>query len=349
MYLGIEIGGTKLQLGVGRGDGELLTVERFTVDSIRGAGGILERIESAGARLIAKYGVTAVGIGFGGPCDPATGRTLKSHQIGGWDDFPLADWVHRVLGLPATIGNDADVAGLAEAHYGAGRGLDPVFYVTVGTGIGGGLIVGGQIYRGSGLGAAEIGHLRPGLSAESAEQTVESLAAGPAIAAAAQARLAGPVAHRLQPLLNNNQRRRPEDVRQHLINEEEAHEEFTADLLDRCDGDVERLSAKIIGQAATDGNGIALDVLHSATTALGWGIAQVVTLLGPQAVILGGGVSLLGEGLFFTPLRAAVDRYVFPPFLGTYQILPAELGEEMVVHGALALAAGMQCKMKNAD
>ena len=100
-----------------------------------------------------------VGIGFGGPVDDATRTVIKSHQIEGWDNFPLADWVSDVVGLPAVLGNDADVAGLAEALHGAGKGLSPIFYITIGSGIGGGFIIDGEIYRGVGRGAAEIGHL----------------------------------------------------------------------------------------------------------------------------------------------------------------------------------------------
>src|SRR5688500_1526736 len=140
MHLGIEIGGTKLQLGVGgAGSGSLTALERFDVDASRGAVGILERIESAGAALIQRPHCTSVGIGFGGPIDAERGQVVKSHQIEGWDDFPLAQWCTKALGLPTRIQNDCDAASLAEALYGAGEGHRVVFYVTVGTGIGGGL------------------------------------------------------------------------------------------------------------------------------------------------------------------------------------------------------------------
>ena len=342
MHLGIEIGGTKLQLGVGRGDGStIVALERFDVDIARGALGILERIAATGEMLIARHGVKSIGIGFGGPIDQATGRTIKSHQVSGWEDFPLVAWARETLKRPVAIGNDADLAGLAEARFGAGRGRNPVFYITVGTGVGGGLIIDGQVYRGGGLGAAEIGHLRPGLHADRPDDTVESIASGTGIAAAAQARLSEPFSHQLRPFLASSKPPGPEAVRQHLIAAEEADEEYAADLRERCDGDVERLSAKIVGQAATDGNGIALEVLHHACQTLGWGLAQMITLLAPQVVVLGGGVSLLGEQLFLGPVRTAVDLYVFPPFRGTYAVLPAKLGEEMVVHGALAIAADL--------
>jgi glucokinase len=340
MFLGIEIGGTKLQLGVGPGNGTLVDMERFTVDAARGAGGILAAIEPAAATLIARHNVRAIGIGFGGPVDMGGGRTLKSHQIEGWTDFPLARWAQKTLGLPTKIGNDADLAALAEARFGAGRDHDPVFYVTVGTGIGGGLIIDGKVYRGSGLGAAEIGHLRPGLNADRPEDTVESIASGLGIAAAAQARLVEPVSHSLKPFMDDEDRPlKPEEVRQHLIAVEEAAEEYAADLLERCDGEIDRLTAKIVAQAAAEGNTVALEVLRHACEALGWGIAQVVTLIAPSIVVIGGGVSLMGRELFLDPVRAAVEKYVFPPFLDTFEVVAAKLGEEMVVHGALALAA----------
>jgi glucokinase len=129
-------------------------------------------------------------------------------------------------------------------------------------------------------------------------------------------------------------------VRRQLIETEAAIEENTADLWRRCKGDPEQLSAKVVAVAAAEGNQLALDVLSHAWQALGWGIAQMITLLAPAVVVIGGGVSLMGEELLFEPLRAAVERYVFPPFAGTYQVVPAKLGEEMVVYGALALAAG---------
>jgi glucokinase len=340
MFLGVEIGGTKLQVGVGRGDdAKLIALERAEVNPAQGAVGILNQIERMALPLARKHHARGVGIGFGGPVDVRTGRVVKSHHIAGWTDFPLVDWCARALNLPAVLANDADTAGLAEARFGAGRGRDPVFYVTVGTGIGGGLIVGGKIYSGCGVGAAELGHLRPGLQSEQPEQNLESLAAGWGIAAAAQARLAGPMSFRLDEVRSGKRPRKPEDVRQRLIEVEEADEEDVADLLNRCDARPEQLTTKIVGQAAHDGNRIAQEVLRHAWQALGWGIAQAITLTSPQVVVIGGGVSLLGDELFFVPVRKQVERYVFPPFAGKYQVVPAALGEEMVLFGALALAA----------
>src|SRR5256885_1163787 len=146
MYLGIEIGGTKLQLGVGAGDGVLRGLWRGAVDVAAGADGIRRQITAAVPELLQKAELSlgnlrGVGIGFGGPVDDATRTVIRSHQIQGWDNFPLADWVADLVGLPAVLGNDADVAALAEALHGAGKRLSPIFYVTIGSGIGGGLVI----------------------------------------------------------------------------------------------------------------------------------------------------------------------------------------------------------------
>ncbi|MFH1266502.1 MAG: ROK family protein, partial [Planctomycetota bacterium] len=162
MFLGIEIGGTKLQLGVGRGNGQpLVELDRLDVDPGRGAEPIRHEIARAAKALIERHAIRAVGVGFGGPVDAASGRTLLSHQVEGWRDFPLRDWCRETLGLPTVVSNDSDSAGLAEARFGAGKGHRVVFYTNVGSGIGGALVVEGEVYRGSSGVAAEIGHLRP--------------------------------------------------------------------------------------------------------------------------------------------------------------------------------------------
>jgi len=339
MFLGIEIGGTKLQLGVGLGDGKLVAMERHDVRPSLGAAGILEQIETSGRTLAARHDVTGVGIGFGGPVDSPGGRVIKSHHVEGWNDQPIVEWCQRKLSLPATLENDCDAAGVAEARFGAGQGRQVVLFVTVGTGIGGGLVLGGKIYRGNGHGAAEIGHLRPGLHADRPDQTVESLASGWGIAAAAQARLSDTISHAFVPLTTGLNRNTREDVRQRLIESEETAAEYVSDLWDRCGGKLDQLTAVLVAQAAGEGNEVAREVLSRACQALGWGIAQAITLVSPQVVVVGGGVSLADESLFLLPLRREVERYVFPPLAGTFEIVPAQLGEQVVVHGALAVAA----------
>ena len=341
MFLGIEIGGTKLQLGVGDGtSSDLAALVRLDVDPRRKATGILEQIEAAVAGLAQKHRIERIGIGFGGPVDSAAGAVTKSHQVAGWERFPLADWCRDSLGLPAVLGNDCDAASLAEARLGAGRGAASVFYVTVGTGIGGGLVLDDKLHGSGRPAASEIGHLRPGLNADRPEMTVESLASGPAIAAAAIARMTGQVSRPLDTIRGPLAHPNPEQVRQRLADVKDAEQEFIADLIQRSGKDAERLTAKQVAEAAGDGNQIARQVLDHACQALGWGIAQVITLIAPEVIVVGGGVSLIGEQFFFMPLRAEVARYVFPPLARSYKIVPAGLGELAVVHGAIALAAG---------
>src|SRR5262245_38133945 len=195
MYLGIEIGGTKLQLGLGPGDGTLFGRWRGGVDLAAGGEGIRRTIlvavpELLGSARVDRARLRAVGIGFGGPVDDARRWVITSHQVDGWDDFPLADWLTERLGLPAAIGNDADVAGLAEALYGAGQGLSPVFYVTIGSGIGGGLVIDGAICRGCGRGAAEVGHLVVATGPNGERVILERVASGWGIGESARTRLA---------------------------------------------------------------------------------------------------------------------------------------------------------------
>jgi glucokinase len=304
MFLGIEIGGTKLQFGIGAAEsGKLTAIQRADVRPADGAEGILRQIEQIAAPLIGQYQATAVGFGFGGPVDVSAGRIVKSHHVAGWDGFPLADWCRGTLGVPASVANDSDMAGLGEARFGAGRGRRVVFYTNVGSGIGGALVVGGRVYVGGAGIASELGHIRTGLDADTPQKIVELSASGWAIAAAARAD-AGLVA----PLAQQY----------------------------HCPAD--RLTAKHVAEAATAGNAAALAIFGRATQTYGWAIAQMITLLSPEVVVIGGGVPLAGEALFFAPLRREVERYVFPPLRGAYQIAPAELGEEVVVHGALALA-----------
>lgn len=315
MFLGIEIGGTKLQLGLGEGTGNLAALWRGNVDPTAGAEGIRRQIMTALPIVLTNGQVNrarlqGVGIGFGGPVDDDTCTVVKSHQIEGWDDFPLADWIGETVQLPAVLGNDADVAGLAEARFGAGQGVSPVFYITIGSGIGGGLIIDGTVYRGFGRGAAEIGHVLVNTTDAAGRPQrciLEEVSSGWGLGKFAHARLA-----------NGYDR----DSRLWTLSGQQAS----------------AVSGKLVGQAAADGDAFARAVLQRGIDGLAEAISQMLTLLAPRRIVIGGGVALLGEKLLFEPLRAAVAQRVFPPFAGRYDIVPAALGETVVVHGALALA-----------
>lgn len=315
--LGIEIGGTKLQLGLGRADGTLHALERLDVDPARGAGVILDQIKTAYGTLLGRHGLSrgdvgGVGVGFGGPVDVDEGCVRTSYQVPGWTGFPLVSWLRENLGISAAVvQNDADTAGLAEARLGAGVGCSPLLYLTIGSGIGGALILDGQIYRGAGRGAAEIGHMEvPDCSrSDGACIELERIASGWGIA-----RLARELA--------------------------ESIVESGGDwiVLDRANRNPSMITAELTSRAAIEGDERAEQVLHRSRAALAHALRQAIALLAPRRIILGGGVSLIGESHWFEPIRLLVDASVFAPFRGIYDIVPAALGEEVVVHGALALA-----------
>lgn len=294
MKLAIEIGGTKLQLALGVGDGRLVGHWRGAIAPADGAAGIRRQIVAGYHQLNRNAGVPskairACGVGFGGPVDDVRGRTVKSHQVDGWDDFPLAEWIQSELGMPAVIGNDADVAGLGEALFGAGRGTSPLFYVTIGSGIGGGLILNERIYRGAGRGAAEIGHLRIPSPAGS-WTIVEKLASGWAI----------------------------------------------QDSVRRATGQTD-VTTRDVAIAARQGDPASVQALATAREALAEALCHVVALVCPRRIVLGGGVSLIDDDLWLTPIRRLVAERVFAPFRDCFDIVPAALGEEVVLHGALGL------------
>ena len=291
MFLGIEIGGTKLQMGLGEADGQLHALWRGSVDPEAGGQGIRQQIAATIPKFLAENKlnlkqIERIGVGFGGPTDDADMSVIKSHHIEGWDNFPLGSWLEAVTQRPTIICNDADVAGLAEARFGAGKGVSPIFYITVGSGIGGGLIIDERIYRGVGQGAGEVGHVRPvyPLLEEPHDHILESFASGWSIGARAQT------------------------------------------------------TGEKVAQAAQRGDPLAVQLIDEAVQALAEGICTVIKLLCPAKIVIGGGVSLMGEKLLFKPLRNYVQERGFEAFAGLTEIVPAQLGEEVVVHGAIALA-----------
>jgi glucokinase len=324
LFVGIEIGGTKLQLAVGEGNGPPFRgMVRETVASPGAAARIQRQILDGYHRLLrevqlAPEQIAGIGIGFGGPVDTHRGTIVTSHQVEGWNDFPIVDWLRRELNRPVLLHNDADSAAFAEAQFGAGRGFDPVLYVTVGSGIGGGLVFRGEVYRGLGAGAVEIGHLRP-LGTPShiplPGTTVESIASGFGITHRARRLLAEPG---LAASLGVGS---------------------TEVLARLCGGEPSELNTRLIVEGARAGDLVCQQLLSDGTDTLGWALAQAIALLNPARIVIGGGVSLQGETEFFEPVRAACRRYAFGPFRDLAAIVPAHLEEEVVVHGAVALAA----------
>lgn len=155
-FIGIEIGGTKLQIAVGEANtARIKKMYRADVDKARGAEGILSKIESIIDQLDEKP--EAIGVGFGGPLDRLTGRIATSHQIGGWSGFDMKAWFQQRYAVPVFLENDANTAALAEALHGAGKDYRYVFYITLGSGVGGGMVSDKKLYHGDAPGEAEVG------------------------------------------------------------------------------------------------------------------------------------------------------------------------------------------------
>ena len=302
VFIGIEIGGTKLQLVAGDATGAIIDRRRLPVQSDAGGEGIRGQIAAILPELVAVHRPAAVAVGFGGPVDWRTGRIECSHQVPGWHGFGLGDWLRNQL--PATIAvhidNDANVAALGEAHFGAGRGFNPVFWINMGSGIGGGLVVDGALYHGAIPGEAEIGHLRLDRDGTILEQRCSGWAVDARIRSAAQREPTGILAgltHTLQ-----------------------------------------RGEARVLAAAVTAGDAQAARILAEIGEDLAFALSHAVHLFHPGVIVMGGGLSLVGE-----PLRgvvaAALPRFLMDSFQPGPEVRLAGLGEDSVPVGALALAA----------
>ncbi|WP_018619551.1 ROK family protein [Spirosoma luteum] len=308
MNLGIETGGTKLQLVTDNMTGQLTQRFRYTVDPTQGAAGILAQIETTVRQLPELP--QAIGVGFGGPVDWQSGRIAASHQVGGWSDFDLTDWLHDLApGALIRVENDANVAALGEARQGVAKGFGTVFYMTLGSGVGGGLVVNQHIYHGAVPGEAEVGHLwlvPP--SADSPGQTIEQTVSGWAV---------DKQIRELLPQL-------PPDSALRLA-VQQAHGQGLAGG-----------EARFLHQAYEASDPVARMLIEQVGSVIALGLSHVVHLFHPDVIVLGGGLSLIGE-----PLRAAVRqallRYVMPSFGNLPVILLSKLGEDAVPVGALEL------------
>lgn len=306
--IGIEIGGTKLQAGVGLQGDQLLAKARSQVDIKRGAQGILEDIPPLVEKALqessrAREEIVGVGMGFGGPVDTQRGIALVSHQIAGWDNFPLIEWMRDRWKVPAAIQNDASLAGYAEAKLGAGKGRRRVFYMTIGSGIGGGWIVDGVIEEGQGLGAAEIGHTWVPEPETGEPQKLEKVCSGWGIGSRAR----------------------------------EAVESGESSILQKMSGDdLAKIDAKMVYAAAEQEDYLASAILDETCSMLALAISNAVALLHPERVVIGGGVSLMGP-LFWDNLHQKIQRYVFKPFAASVDVVPAALGEDVVTVGGALL------------
>jgi glucokinase len=300
-YIGIEIGGTKLQLVIGSAAGVIEAHKRYTIDPLAGALGIQTDISLCFQEWKECYlnEVVTIGVGFGGPVDWAQGTIQVSHQVQGWKSFNLKSWLEELTGKPVCIDNDANVAALAEGIHGWGKRYNKLFYITLGSGIGGGMFADGNIYYGRAPGELEIGHLR----LDKNGTTLESRCSGWAV---------------------------NEKVEKYIAANPDS-------LLSQLAKSVKAPGAALLKPALEQQDAAAHKILSEIADDLAFALSHVVHLLHPEIIVIGGGLSLLGEDLRI-PLTSALPKYLMSSFLPAPDIQIAKLGENVVPIGAIELA-----------
>lgn len=307
--LGIDIGGTKTIVGVADQSGELLAHKRILTPNVLGPDINIGMILPAASEVIEQAGqrITAIGIGCGGPLDRGTGTLHKVSNLPGWEGICLTEIFGEQFDAPAYLDNDATAAAMGEAMFGAGRGVDDLVYLTVSTGIGGGIIIGGKPYRGCGENAGEIGHTKivpDGPLCNCGDHgCLESLASGTAIARIARAGLAANPQSALHTLATS-----PDGI-----------------------------TAELVAKAAAEGDEYAARVWSEAMYHLGLGVANAVNVLNPRLVIIGGGVAKAGD-MLFEPVSDVVRQRAMKPLATDVEIVPAANGDLVGLMGAVAVA-----------
>jgi glucokinase len=306
--LGIDLGGTNIVAGCVREDGHALT--GFRTEPTRaeeGPDAVVDRILALGRQAMNEIRtaepsaeILGVGIGAPGPLDRHRGLVLLTPNLG-WVDMPLRDRVGGPLGLDAALDNDANCAVLGEWWRGAAQGTRHAIGFTLGTGVGGGIILDGRLYHGASDVAGEIGHITIEANGRRCacgnDGCLEAYASGTAIARRA-------------------------------IEALQAGAESSLTALDPA-----HITAQTVYQAASEGDPLARDVVRDTARYLGAGVATVVNIFNPEVVVICGGVTLAGEGLF-GPLRQEVARRAFKPAVAVCRIVAGELIHSAGVYGA---------------
>lgn len=306
--IGVDIGGTLLRAA--RFDHEMTMLERVERESRAdlGADAVVDRLIGLIQQVLPEDPDDLVGVGVGvpGPLDLEAGKVVGTPNLP-FKDFPLAKVVSDGIGVPVKLGNDADVAGLAEHRLGAGVGTRHMIYMTISTGIGGGLINDGQLVVGRGMGG-EVGHI---VIQPDGPQCgcgryghLEALGSGTAIGRDARQRL--------------------QDVAQ-------------SSMLDLAGGAIDDVSARVVGQAALDGDPLAVEIVQEAGRYVGIGIASLMHLFNPQMFVLGGGVTRIGDLLFDAINESVRDHVMNHRFADGVPIVQAQLGGDVGLLGAALL------------
>ena len=305
---GIDIGGTKVAVALANTDGDLLSKARVPTRIALGPHRILEDAVEEIERMMRETGTrpVAVGVGCGGPLSRKRGMILSPTNLPGWDEFPIVELLEKRFGVPVMLDNDANAAALGEREYGAGRGFRNLVYVTISTGIGGGVIVNGELVHGVGDGTGEVGHITvdpDGVPCNcGARGCLEAICSGTNIARRAKERLA------------RGER---------------------SSMIDMAGG-AEQVTAATVVAAAREGDALASEILDETIRLLAIGINAIAVTLAPEAIIIGGGVSAAGDQLIVPLRRQLCERLKIVP-AAEIHLLRAALGGDSGIHGALIL------------
>jgi glucokinase len=314
LIIGIDVGGTKVAGGLVNRKGRLLESQVVPTLADKGFGRSYAQIAHLIGRLLraagGKENVGGIGICAPGPLNPKTGVVLNPPNLPGWRNIELTKMVEKQFGLPARLENDANAAGLAEVLFGAAVGFKDIFYVTVSTGIGTGVIIDGKIYHGKNGIAGEGGHVSvdyrsPYHCGCGTYGCIEALAAGPAMARRARVML-------------------------------EQEHNLPSVLRDLTNGHAEEISPQMIQDAARKGDKVAKAILDETGFYLGIWLAGMISLLDPDAIVIGGGVSHIGKPLF-DKIRATIPSHTINGFAAQTPVLPAKLRNNVGVYGAASV------------
>lgn len=302
--IGVDIGGTRVR--VARLDSQLRILSRYETLTLANEGlqATLARIVNTIRMMMPEdaHQVAGIGVSAPGPLNPETGVIVAPPNLPGWHNVPLGDILREAFGVPIYVGNDANVAALAETARGAARGYRHAIYITVSTGIGSGIIYDGRLLLGKiGL-AAEAGHIP--LVVNGQVSSLEKEAAGPALARQARTRI-------------------------------EAGESSL--LSEMVQGDLSRIDARLVGEAAHRGDALARSLVDRCGFMVGLGIVSLLHVFNPEIIVIGGGVSYIGE-MLFDQIRSTVEKHVIDEaYVRDLRIVPAQLADDVSIIGSAAL------------
>ena len=305
-YIGVDIGGTKIAVVKGDENGNIYKKIRF--ENPGDKDDCIARIISAISELGA---ADAVGISCGGPLDSKKGFILSPPNLPGWDEVPIVDIIENTAGIPAFLQNDADACALAEWRFGAGKGAENMVFLTFGTGMGAGLILGGALYSGTCGMAGEIGHIameKSGPVGYGKEGSFEGFCSGGGIARTARAKAKEMLAEGKTPSYCKSEDRVP------------------------------TVTAQSVAEYARAGCPDALEIYENCGYMLGRGLAVIIDMLNPEKIVIGS-VYARAKDLLAPAMYRALQKEALPASLASCEIVPAGLSENIGDIAALCVAA----------